>query len=321
MPRLAVLRDDLAALLLSRLRRSTHRCAGLAAARTARKRDVARVDRRPSSRADHQRAIGADQQQDRRRPAIGGITPLDRRSARASRSSMNRNLPRPGPATRSRAPTSPVTTASMRNGSWVYQRVAPTSRMTPTSIAPGERRHLDGVGDQQQRGERLHEREREGHVAHAAEEVEELRDDVPLVDHLRTPTWPFIASRTAAAPSAVRVLQLHPQRRRQRLRPHDARPATGPRTAACTARRPAAGSRSAPSRPAASSPASSCSARQIGLAAVGVVGRDVRGERDLDLDPVAVELLGAVDRAHGEQPGADQRERDRGGQDHRDRSS
>ena len=32
------------------------------------------------------------------------------------------------------APTTPVTTASMRNGTCVYQRVAPTRRMIPTSV-------------------------------------------------------------------------------------------------------------------------------------------------------------------------------------------
>ena len=60
---------------------------------------------------------------------------VGRRRRRRARSSMNRFLRREQPD-RSRAPhrPAPATTASSRNGSWVYQRVAPTSRMMPTSV-------------------------------------------------------------------------------------------------------------------------------------------------------------------------------------------
>src|SRR5437879_944734 len=55
---------------------------------------------------------------------IGAWSTLSRKVALATTS----------PTTDSTEPIKPATTASSRNGSWVYQRVAPTSRMMPTSV-------------------------------------------------------------------------------------------------------------------------------------------------------------------------------------------
>ena len=62
--------------------------------------------------------------------STGGTTPLA--TIPPSSWSKNRNLPTSSPNTAISAPTTPVSTASIRNGSWVYQRVAPTNRITPT---------------------------------------------------------------------------------------------------------------------------------------------------------------------------------------------
>ena len=142
--------------------------------------------------------------------------------------------------------------------------------------AARERRDLHRVGDQQQRGDGLHEGERERHVADAAEEVEELRDDVALVDHV---AHADLAGHRLPHRGGAGLLvgQLHAQRGRQRLRPHHVGERLARRTAACSARRPAAGSRTARSPPAASSPGSPCRPCADRLAAVGVGGRDVRG--------------------------------------------
>ena len=230
---------------------------------------------------------------------------------------MNRNLPTSRPTDAITAPTTPVTTASMRNGSCVYQRVAPTRRITPTSV---RRVNADTCT--------VLEISSSAAMAWTSASANVTLRTPPRKSKsfattsrwsitVRTPTWPFIACLTAAAPAAW-SLQLHPQRGGQRLRPHHVgqRLAREQLLVARVGLLLALEAHRLDQRRVLQGRHEALADR---LAAVGVVGRDVGGERDLDLDPVAVELLGAVDRAHGEQPGADQRERDRRGEHHRDR--
>ncbi len=95
---------------------------------------------------------------------------------------MNRNLPTRIPSDAITAPTTPVTTASMRNGSCVYQRVAPTSRITPTSTRRVNAETCTVLEISSSAAMACTSATRERHVAHAGEEVEELGDDVALVD-------------------------------------------------------------------------------------------------------------------------------------------
>ena len=72
----------------------------------------------------------------------------------------------------------------MRNGSWVYQRVAPTRRMTPTSIRRVNADTCTVFEISSSAAIACTSASAKVDVAHAAEEVEELGDDLALVDHV-----------------------------------------------------------------------------------------------------------------------------------------
>ena len=110
----------------------------------------------------------------------------------------------------------PVITASMRNGTWVYQRVAPTSRMIPTSVRRVNAETWMVLEISSRAASAWIEREPEGGVAHAREEREEVLHEGALVDDVAHAGPPGVlgddARRRGSGPAG------YPQRRGQALR-------------------------------------------------------------------------------------------------------
>ncbi len=132
--------------------------------------------------------------------SIGGTTPFD--TMPLSSWSMNRNLPASSPTAAISAPTTPVSTASIRNGSWVYQRVAPTSRITPTSVRRVNAETCTVFEISSSAATACTRASANVTLRMPPRKSNSLATTSRWSITLRTPTWPIMAWRTAAAPAA-----------------------------------------------------------------------------------------------------------------------
>jgi hypothetical protein len=82
-------------------------------------------------------------------------------------------------------PTVAASIASTRKGSWVYQRLAPTSPHDADLGAPRVRRDLDHVGNQQDSADGLNQGDRERDVAQAVQHREQPVDQLLLIQHAK----------------------------------------------------------------------------------------------------------------------------------------
>ena len=131
---------------------------------------------------------------------IGGTTPFE--TMPESSSSMNRNLPTSRPTDAITAPTTPVTTASMRNGSCVYQRVAPTRRITPTSVRRVNADTCTVLEISMSAAMACTRASANVTLRTPPRKSKSFATTSRWSITVRTPTWPFIACLTAAAPAA-----------------------------------------------------------------------------------------------------------------------
>ncbi len=115
---------------------------------------------------------------------------------------MNRNLPTRIPSDAITAPTTPVTTASMRNGNCVYQRVAPTSRITPTSTRRVNAETCTVLLISSNAAMACTTATAKVRLRTPERKSKSLATTSRWSMMLRTPTWPIIASRTACAPAS-----------------------------------------------------------------------------------------------------------------------